>query len=96
MKTRVVRLNNMKAIRILLGKIVENLLKVFGIDPVMIFNHHLARQGFHHTIKIERIGLPLDLDQGFDPLEGDPPSGDGFQTEPAFVLRPIPNIGISF
>lgn len=96
MKTRVVRLNNVKVLGVSFRKIVEKLLKVFGIDPAMIFNHHLARQGFHHAIKIERIELPLHLDRGLDPLEGNPPSGDGFQTEPAFVLCPIPNIGISF
>ncbi len=96
MKTRVVRLNHLKVLGVPFGKIVEKLLKAFGIDPVIISDHHLARQRFHHAIKIERAKLPLHLDQGLDPLEGDPPSGNGFQTEPAFVLCPIPNIGISF
>jgi hypothetical protein len=96
MKARVVRLNDVKVLGVPFGKIVEKLLKVFGVDPIMVLDHHFTRQGFNDAIQIKSIKLPLYLDQGFDSLQGNPPSGDGFQAEPAFVLRPVANSRISF
>ena len=51
-KSRIIRLNHMKIVRIFLRKVIEKLLIVFGIHPVVILNHQFTSQGFNNPIKI--------------------------------------------
>ncbi len=39
MKTGIIRLNDMEVLWIFLRKVIKKLLKVFSINPIIIFNH---------------------------------------------------------
>jgi hypothetical protein len=57
-----------------LRKIIEKLLKIFGIDVVIRLNHAITRQRFYHPVQIEGFKLPLHLYQGFDFFQSQPPA----------------------
>ena len=72
----IVGLNDVEIRGVLLRKIIEKLLKIFGIDAVIRLNHILTRQRFYHPVQIERFKQPLYLNQGFDFFQGKPPARD--------------------
>jgi hypothetical protein len=77
--------------RVSVRKIIEKLLKIFGIDSVIHLNHAFTRQRFYHSIQLEGFKQPLYLDQGFDFLQGNSPARACPQTTSTFVLSPITN-----
>jgi len=76
MEARIVSLNDVEISWVLLRKIIEKLLKIFGIDSVIRLKHALTRQRFYHPVQIERFKQPLHLDQRFDFFQGKPPARD--------------------
>ena len=71
-------LNNREVFWVFLRKIIKNLLKVFGIDSIIILNDPLSRQGFNDALKIKGFQGPRSLDEGFYFFQSPPPSGDRF------------------
>ena len=76
MKARIVGLNDVEISGVLLRKIIEKVLKIFGIDAVIRLNHRLTRQRFYHPVQREGFKQPPHLNQGFDFFQGKPPARD--------------------
>jgi hypothetical protein len=93
-KPGVIRLDDVKIMRVASRKIVEKLLKVVGVRSIVLPKKELAGQRFHRAVKIKRLELPLNRDPWFDVLQRDASARDRFQAEPAFVLRPVTDTGI--
>ena len=64
----IVGLNDVKIMWVAFGKVMEKLLKIFGIHSIVLLNHPLARQGLHDAIKIKRFELPLSFDGRLDSM----------------------------
>ena len=95
-KPGIIRLDDVKIVRVASRKIVEKLLKVVGVDSITLPKQEFAGRRLHRTVKIKRFELPLNLDSRFDFLQRDSSARDRSQAEPAFVLRPIANPRIPF
>ena len=82
--------------RVASRQIIQEPLEVVRVRPIMLLQEEFAGQRIHRTVKIKRFELPSSLGSRFDSLQRDSSARDRFQAEPAFVLRPITDLEISF